>query len=295
MDAFTSAARTWGESLRTTWRLLRRNRAGFVGLWVVIGFVLLAYVGPHVLPINTQVDVAAIDQPPSWHHLLGTDTQGRDIFSQIVLGGAGVISVAVLASAISTFIAISLGALAAFLGGAVDAFLLGVADVVLTIPQFPLLAVLAGLVRFQNLNDLAVILGLLSWPTLLRAVRAQVLSLREMDYVQAARALDLGTAHIIFREILPNLFSYIAVNFIFGMTSAIYSEVGLIFLGLVPLATNNWGVMISLAWVQGAIFYGNSLSYILSPVIAIALFQLALVSLSRGLDEVFNPRLRTDG
>jgi peptide/nickel transport system permease protein len=153
--------------------------------------------------------------------------------------------------------------------------------------------VLAGLIRFNNVTLLAVILGALAWPSLTRAIRAQVLSLRERDFVEAARALDLGTGHIILREILPNMMSYIAISLIFAMTSAIYAQVGLVFLGLVPFSGTNWGVMLSLAWTRGAIFYRDSLWYIMSPVAAIALFQLSLVSLTRSLEEVFNPRLRT--
>ena len=284
-----------GSHAVAAWRLLKRNRAGFIGFWAVVFFLLLAYVGPLVLPVSMAENVNQIYQAPSWQHLLGTDSEGRDILSEIVLGGGGVISVSFLASAISTFIAITFGAFAAFAGGRADYIILGITDVFLTIPQFPLLAVVAGFVRLSNGVELAALLGFLSWPTLLRAVRAEVLSLREQDFVQAARGLDLGAAHIIFREILPNMFTYIAINFIIGMTNAIYAQVGLIFLGLVPLAQANWGVMLSLAWTQGAAFYSGSLSYILSPVLAIALFQLSLITFNRSLEEIFNPRLRAEG
>jgi len=198
-----------------------------------------------------------------------------------------------LAGIISTTIAVVLGSLSALAGGGVDGLIMALADIVLTIPQFPLLAVLAGLVKFNNVTLLAVILGVLSWPALTRAIRAQVLSLREREFVEAARALDLGTKHIILKEILPNMMSYIAINLIFAMTAAIYAQVGLVFLGLVPFSGHNWGVMLSLAWTRGAIFFKDSLWYIMSPVAAIALFQLSLISFTRLLEEIFNPRLRT--
>jgi peptide/nickel transport system permease protein len=124
-------------------------------------------------------------------------------------------------------------------------------------------------------------------------VRAQVLSLRERDFVEAARALDLGTGHIIFREILPQMRSYIAISFVLAMTNAMYNQTGLIYLGLVPLSGNNWAVMIQLAWVRGAIFYRDSLWYILGPIVAIGIVQLSLVTMTRSLEELFNPRLRT--
>ncbi len=286
--------RSPGEGLARAWALLRRNRAGFVGFWAVVTFLFLAFVGPLVLPINLAEHVNQIYQAPSFRHLLGTDSQGRDIASEIIAGGASVITVSFLASLFSTMIAITFGAMAAFLGGVTDYIVVGITDIILTIPQFPLLAVLSGFVQLSNSVELALLLGLLNWPTLLRAVRAEVLSLRQQDFVQAAQGLDLGTLHIIFREILPNMFAYIAINFIVGMTNAIYAQVGLIFLGLVPLATANWGVMLTLAWNQGAAFYSGSFSYILSPVLAIALFQLALITFSRALEEIFSPRLRSE-
>lgn len=280
-------------SFSTSLRLLARNPVGFAGFLGVLFFVLLAFVGPTFIPLDTTTKVSQIYQPPSAQHWFGTDHQGRDIFSYIVHGGRDVLIVAFLAGLISTGIAVVLGATSALAGGWVDSAIMGVADVILTIPQFPLLAVLAGLVRFNTVSLLAVIIGLLAWPALTRAIRAQVLSLRERDFVEAARALDLGTRHIIFTEIMPNMMSYIAISLIFAMTAAIYAQVGLVLLGLVPLSGSNWGVMLSLAWTRGAIYFRDSLWYIMMPVIAIVLFQLALVSMTRSLEEIFNPRLRT--
>ncbi len=280
---------------RGTRRFLRnmsRNKTGFVGFLMFIGFVLLTTVGPKLVPEETSADLMAIYQPPSWEHPLGTDSQGKDIFSQIVHGGADILQMALLTGVISTFIGITLGSLSAILGGKFDAFLTTLADIWLTIPRFPLLAVLATLVQLHSVVTLALILSVLSWAGLYRSIRAQVFSLKERDYVEAAVALDLGLRHIIFSEILPNMMSYIAISFTFGMTSAIYAQVGLVFLGLVPL-TRNWGVMINLAWTQGAIFFRDSVYFIMAPVMAIALFQLSIVWMSRSLEEVFNPRLRT--
>lgn len=273
-------------------RLMSRNRVGFIGFLAVIGFILLALIGPYFVELDTKTNVAEIYQPPSWEHPLGTDHQGRDIWAQIVHGGRDILYVAFIAGIISTLIAITFGSLTAITGGVVDSTIMTITDIVLTIPQFPLLAVLAAFVRLNSLTLLAVLLALLSWPTLLRAVRSQVLSLKERDYVEAAVALDMGLRHIIFSEILPNMMSYIIISFTLAMTGAIYAQVGLIFLGLVPMSGQNWAVMIQLAWVRGAIFFKDSIYYIMSPVLAIALFQLSLVSMTRSLEEVFNPRLR---
>ncbi|MCC7205892.1 MAG: ABC transporter permease subunit, partial [Anaerolineae bacterium] len=118
-------------------------------------------------------------------------------------------------------------------------------------------------------------------------------SLRERDYIEAARALDLGMWHTISREVLPNMISYIAVNFIFTVRVAMYSIVGLVFLGLVPLREPDWAVMIFTGRQQGVLFLPQASWMLLSPVIAIALFQLSLVLFTRSLEEIFNPRLRS--
>jgi peptide/nickel transport system permease protein len=195
---------------------------------------------------------------------------------------------------ISTLIAIIFGSLAAYLGGPVDSVTVSVTDIVLTIPQIVLLAVLSSLYHLDNALLLATLIGVLSWPTLLRAVRAQVLSLKEREYVEAAQLLDLGTIRILGIEVLPNMASFILMNFMIGMTNAIYSLVGLYFLGLAPLSGYNWGIMINEAWTRGAIFDPDSVLYILSPVIAISLLQLGLVMMTRSLEELLNPRLRQD-
>jgi len=289
---FRDAIDNFFHNITTFLRLIARNRVGFVGFLVVIGFVLLSLVGPYFVKLDLKTDISQIYQTPSWTHPLGTDHQGRDIWSQIVHGGRDILYVAFLAGLLSTLIAVTFGSLAALAGGAVDSFLMTITDIVLTIPQFPLLAVLAGFVRLNSLTLLAILLAVLGWPTLLRAVRSQVLSLKERDYVEAAVALDMGLRHIIFSEIMPNMMSYIVISLTLAMTGAIYAQVGLIFLGLVPMSGQNWAVMIQLAWVRGAIFFKDSIYYIMSPVLAIAFFQLALVSMTRSLEEVFNPRLR---
>jgi peptide/nickel transport system permease protein len=273
--------------------LILRNRAGAIGFVVFALMVLTAFIGPFFVPQTLATDVKAIYQAPSAQHLLGTDSEGRDILIQMINGGQSIILVGAVAALISTLIAITFGALAAYIGGAVDGLIMLISDVVLTLPQIVLLAVLATFIRLNSPWLLAAIIALLSWPTLLRAVRAQVLSLKEREYVEAARVLDLGVPRILFLEILPNMANFILMNFTIGMTAAIYAQVGLYLLGLAPLAGNNWGIMLNLAWVRGAIFFKQSLLYILAPVLAISILQLSIVTMTRSLEDIFNPRLRS--
>jgi peptide/nickel transport system permease protein len=269
-----------------------RRPAGLIGLIGVSGFVLLAFVVPFFVPLRNTVDIGSIYVTPSLDHPLGTDFQGRDVLNQIVYGGRDILTIAFLAALFSTAIAVTFGSIAATRGGTVDTIVLAIADIVLTVPQLIVLIVVAAIFRPQGFLLLAVLLASLQWAGLLRQVRAQVLSLKEREYIEAARSLDLGLFHVIFREMLPNMASYVAIHFIFAMTGAVYAQVGLIVLGLVPMTGANWGVMLQLSLSQGAIYFSDSFWYILSPILAIALFQLSLVALASGLEDVFNPRLR---
>lgn len=279
----------WGQVFL---RFLRRDKIGAAAFVVFGFFVFLAIFGPLITPSDQVTDLSNLYAQPSREHILGTDYSGKDIFTQIVRGTRSVMVVGALAAAMSTVLAVTLGALSALFGGPFDSGVLLLTDVVLTIPYIIFLGVLATFVKLDSPVLLAFIIAAVSWPTLLRAVRAQVLSLKEREYVEAARVLDLGTGHILFREVLPNMTSYIVINFVIAMTGAIYGQIILYFFGLVPLSGDNWGLMIQFAFTKGAIYFTDSLWYIMSPIVAICLLQLSLVLISRSLEEIFNPRLR---
>ncbi|MFD7157832.1 ABC transporter permease [Kribbella sp. NPDC059898] len=273
-------------------RSLRRSPAGFIGFVIVALMVLITAIVPFFLP-DVSPNVKEILLPAgSPGHLLGTDNEGKDVLIQLIGGGRTVIFVGFFAAAISTALAIVLGSLAAYLGGWVDSVVVTLADVFLTVPQIVLLAVLGAFFKLDSPLLLALLVGGLSWPVLTRAVRAQVFSLKEREFVEAARLLDLGTARVVFVEILPNMASFILMNFMIGVTNAIYQLVGLYLLGLAPLTGSNWGIMLNRAWIAGAIFNDASLGWILSPIIAIVLLLVGLVMMTRSLEEILNPRLR---
>jgi len=253
---------------------------------------LLSHVAPLFVPFQNDPSLGDIYLTPSLAHPLGTDFQGRDVLNQIVFGGRDILTVAILAAFVSTVIAITFGSIAATVGGKVDSVVLAITDVTLTLPKLILLIAVAAILRPTSFIFLAVLLGLLQWSSLLRQVRAQVLSLKERDYVEAARSLDLGLFHIVFREILPTMRSYIAIHFILAMTEAMYAQVFIVILGLVPVSGSNWGIMLYFAQGQGALFFRDSIWYILSPILAISLVQLSLTSFASALEDIFNPRLR---
>jgi peptide/nickel transport system permease protein len=171
--------------------------------------------------------------------------------------------------------------------------LMRVADVFLTIPSFPLLVVLTGYLKVNEPLPMAGVLSIAAWAGLARAIRAQVLTLAQRDFVEAARIAGLSRTHIIFRELLPNMAPYIAMNFVLAFTGAIYAEVGLFLLGVAPFTATNWGVMLNFAVTQaGALYSTSSMWYLIAPMACIILLQVGSVLFVRALEEVFNPRLR---
>lgn len=282
----------WRESVKTL-KILSRNTMGMIGFVLIVLIVFLSFVGPFIWPPETSANVAEINQGVSAQHWLGTDFQGQDNLIKIINGGRDIVLIAVLTGVLSMLIAVVVGSLSAFAGGWVDSVLMELVNIWLTIPKFPLLAVLATVLALKDVVMLSVLMAVLEWPALARQVRSQVLSLKNRDYVEAAVMLDLGTPRIIFRELLPNMMSFVAISTIFAMTHAIYQQTGLVFLGIVPYSSANWGVMISAAERRGVLFSPGAVWSILAPMAAIVIFQLALVSFARSLDEVFNPRLRT--
>jgi peptide/nickel transport system permease protein len=285
-------AGVWQESVKT-FKILSRNKMGLFGFVMTILIILMSFVGPLIWPPETSANVAEINKGSSAQHWLGTDFQGQDNLRKVINGGKDIVVIALLTGVLSMLIAVVVGSFSAFIGGRVDSLLMDFVNIWLTIPKFPLLAVLATVLSLKDVVTLSVLMAILDWPALARQVRSQVLSLKNREYIEAASMLDLGTPRIIFRELLPNMMSFIAISTIFEMTHAIYQQTGLVFLGIVPYSSSNWGVMISAAERRGVLFNPQAAWGILAPIAAIVIFQLALISFARSLDEVFNPRLRT--
>ena len=285
-------AGVWQESVKT-FKILSRNKMGLFGFIMTILIILMSFVGPLIWPPETSANVAEINKGSSAQHWLGTDFQGQDNLRKVINGGKDIVVIALLTGVLSMLIAVVVGSFSAFIGGRVDSLLMDFVNIWLTIPKFPLLAVLATVLSLKDVVTLSVLMAILDWPALARQVRSQVLSLKNREYIEAASMLDLGTPRILFRELLPNMMSFIAISTIFEMTHAIYQQTGLVFLGIVPYSSSNWGVMISAAERRGVLFNPQAAWGILAPIGAIVIFQLALISFARSLDEVFNPRLRT--
>lgn len=275
-------------------RFFKGNKKALFGLILTLLFILMAIAGPSIVPLDLTTRYLERFQPPSPKHLLGTDFVGRDIFAQIVHGARDVIGVAFLAALFAVAIAVMIGSFAGLAGGWIDMVLTRVIDVLLVIPSFPIMMVFAASFKVRDPVSISLILAIWMWAPLARAIRAQILSIKQREFVEAAQLLGLGSYHIAIKELTPNLMSYILVNFVRMARGALTAMVGLMFLGIIPYSPTNWGVMMNLALFQtGSIYVPKGLFYVLSPMLCIILFQYGLLCVASALEEVFNPRLRT--
>ncbi len=264
------------------------------GAGIIVFFLVMATVGPLVIHLSSVSNPANAYAFPSWRHILGTDYAGKDTFAEIVHGSTPVLTVAVLAALFSVFVGSFVGLTSGLVGGLLDMIIMRAVDVVLTIPSLPLIIVLVTFIHSTSPLIMAAILSVTGWAGLSRAVRAQALSLAQREYVEAARVQGLSFWNLISRQLLPNVGPYVAMNFLLSITGAIYAEVGLYLLGVAPISSSNWGVMLNFAMNQaGSIYTSQSMWYLFSPMAAIVLLQIGFVLLTRALDQLFNPRLRT--
>jgi len=278
--------------VRDLWRICRADKAALAGGLVVLVYLVIAVIGPYVASAGNVQNPAGANLGPSWQHPLGTDPLGHDVLAGIVVGTRPVILVGILAAGITVFVGVAVGLVSGYLGGAVDSAVMRVVDVFLTVPGLPLIIVIAAVVHTTSPVVLAVVLSVTAWSGLARAVRSQALSLREAEFIEAARVQGLSVGQIVTRQLLPNVGPYVAIHFLLDITGAIYAEVGLFLLGVAPITGTNWGTMINSAMSEGALYSSSSILYLLSPMVAIVVLQVAFVFFARALDTLFNPRLR---
>lgn len=217
---------------------------------------------------------------------------GRDLALQIVAGSKDVLAIAFLTGVFTVVMGVVLGLVSGLVGGWVDRVLQLVTNLFLTVPSFPILLVLSTMIVIKDNITFALILSVWSWAGLCRAVRAQIISLKEREFIQICNVMGMKKSRIIVSELLPNIASYIAVNFIQIMRGAITGSVGIMMLGLAALDSTNWGTMLYLIFQMGYLTNDKAIFYVLSPILCIVLFQFGVVMLANGVDELLNPRLR---
>lgn len=282
-------------NLRGIWAQFRKNLGGMVGLWMLVFFLLMALLAP-VLATYENPDnydwarTNPINAAPSWDFPFGTDAMGRDVWSMTVWGAQASLVVGVLASVISIVIGTVIGVSAGYFGKVMDELLMRLTDFFLVLPWFPLMIVFASLMG-RSFTNVIIVIGITSWPSTARIVRAQVLSVREKGFVERARAIGAGDGHIIRKHIIPNVFPLIFANTILLMANAIFSESFLSFFGLGDPDVITWGAMLEEAYNWGA-FTSFAWWVILAPGGFIVLLIMAFYLMGDALDEILNPKLR---
>ncbi|HZS24412.1 MAG TPA: ABC transporter permease [Gaiellaceae bacterium] len=276
-------------------RLLLGNNKGRAGVAVMLGMVALALLAPFIADkaSATNFNILVTRQAPSLHHPFGTNDQGLDVWAQVVWGARRSLLLGFAAGAIATVLATALGLIAAFVGGIVDDVISLVVNVFFVIPVIPLLVDITAFLHTRGLLVMTLVIAGTLWSFEARILRGQALTLRNRDFVQAARVAGESTRRIVFGELLPNMISRIAAAFVLVFYVAILVDAGLEFLGLGDVSKPSWGIALYWASTTSSVLQGEWWVF-LFPGLAIGITVLGLTLLLAGIDEVSNPRLRTE-
>ncbi len=286
-----------GTSLwRDAWRRLKKNKLAVVGGVVVIFVVLASLIGPIIIQAIAGYTYATIPSerslvramPPSWQHPMGTDPQGRDILARVLVGGRISLMVALVATAVSLVIGVSYGAISGYFGGKIDNYMMRIVDLIYAVPYMIIVIVLLALFE-KSLFLLFAALGAVSWLTMARIVRGQILSLKNQEFVEAARSIGVPTWKIIFRHLVPNTLGPVIVYATLTVPSVILQEAFLSFLGLgVQAPLSSWGTLAS----EGADNIAIYPWMIIFPGVTMALTLFSLNFVGDGLRDALDPHMR---
>jgi peptide/nickel transport system permease protein len=274
---------------KDVWRRFKRNRLAMVGLFIIIVLVLAAIFDPLIAPYGiSERDSGHFREGPSTRHWFGTDTIGLDVFSRVVYGARVSLKIGLAATTIALVIGLFLGAVAGFFGKLLDTLIMRVTDIFLAIP-YVVLAVAVASVLGRSENTVIIVLGFTGWLGICRIVRSSFLSLKQLEYVEAATALGYSKWRVMFRHILPNALQPIIVYGTIAIGSVILSEAALSFLGVGPtFPTPAWGLMVADA--KGVIAVAPHM--LLFPGLAIFTTVLAFVFVGDGLRDALDPKLK---
>ncbi|RNB80970.1 ABC transporter permease [Brevibacillus panacihumi] len=278
------------------WKRFKKNKLAMVGAVILCLLVLAAVFAPLISPydpyssVKNQAGMLNVMAPPSGEHWLGTDSLGRDIVSRLIYGGRISLSVALVAVAISTCIGVLLGLLAGYYGKWVDAIIMRITDIVICFPVL-FLVISVSTMLTPSIYNVMIIIGLVSWTTMTRLVRGEVLRIREMEYVEAVRALGQNNLVIVFKHVLPNIMAPITVQATLQTAEAILTESALSFLGVgVQQPIPSWGNMLQDAT---SIMVLQFKPWIWAPPgIAILLTILSINLVGDGLRDALDPKTK---
>jgi peptide/nickel transport system permease protein len=282
-----------GRTRRRRFRFIA-NRKAATGVLIIGFFTLISIIGPWIAPYDPSARSDSLVQGPSGQHWFGTTQLGQDIFSQVLDGARPVMFVGFTAGAVATVLAVLIGVTSGYLGGLAGEGLSALSNVFLVIPALPLIIIITSTLPNAGNWLVALVIGFTSWAWGARILRAQTLSLRRRDYIEAARATGEPTWRIIVFEILPNLTAVIASGFIGTVIFGVLSEITLSFIGVSGTSDWNWGTILYWAQSEEALAQG-AWWWFVPAGLAIALLGTGLALLNFGVDEFVSPRLRSSG
>lgn len=268
-----------------------KNKLGMIGLVGVVAFMLLGIAAPLLAayPKGYGTDLYA---KPSFAHLFGTDGLGLDILSEIIWGARTSIYVSFVAVLLAFVIGVPAGLVSGYLKGKIGGLIDTLIDVFLTLPILPLIIIIAAVIG-SSIGNVAVVIGLFSWPSLARVTRNATLRVSEMQFVEAARCLGIKRYAILFKHILIVVIGPILVNLTLVMATSVLSEAGLSFLGLGDPSTWSWGTIIKKAWDSGAVIdTPNPYWWWFAPSMAIILYVVCFNLLGNAINDALNPKSR---
>ena len=281
------------EKRRSLWtdafNRLARNKLAVAGGVIVLLMIIIALFAPLIAPYSpSQQNYSVILQPPSTSYIMGTDLLGRDIFSRLVYGARISLSVGIFTQIIILLIGLPVGAVAGLAGGRVDNLLMRLTDIIYAFPDL-LLIILFKFIFGGGIFTIFLAIGIVSWTNIARLIRGQILSLRERDFITAARTIGAGNLRIFIHHLLPNSLSPIIVTVTFSVPRAIFAEAALSYIGIgIKPPTPSWGTMIQ----EGSQAIFASPYATLFPALAIALLMIAFSFLGDGLRDALDPRMR---
>jgi peptide/nickel transport system permease protein len=272
------------------WRQFRRHKLALVSAAALLALALLVILAPWIAPYPFDaIDPTQFRKPPSPAHIMGTDDIGRDLFTRLLYGGRISLAIGIFSAMVGTGVGTLMGSLAGYYGRALDNLIMRVTDVAFSIPSLPLLIILSAYAK-SAIPVMILVIGLLSWMSTARIVRATVLSIRERDFTLAARAVGARDARILARHILPNALAPIIVGATLGVGGAIIAESSLSFLGLgVQVPTPSWGNMLQDS--QSTMASRPWLT--IFPGMAILITVLGINFLGDGLRDALDPTIRS--
>ena len=271
------------------WLRLKKNKAAVAGLCIIVFVSLLAILGPMLSPYSySDQSLSEANQAPSEAHWFGTDNLGRDLTTRVCYGARISLSIGIVASLINLGVGVLYGGISGYFGGRIDSVMMRIVDILYGIPLL-LYVILLMVVLKPGLLNVFIALGLVYWLRMARIVRAQVLSLKELEYVLAARVLGAGHSRLIANHLLPNSLGPIIITLTLSIPEAIFTEAFLSFIGLgvsAPMAS--WGVLAS----EGVVTLRSYPFQLLFPAVAISLTMLGFNFLGDGLRDALDPRMR---